>query len=115
MSAICAARRLGNAMYHLLRADEYDAERALALGFVQEVVPVGQQVERALELARDICTCAPLAVQEIKRAPFVYLQEGEAAAFDEIEHMRRTTLASEDAKEGMASFMERRDAVFQGQ
>ena len=53
-------------------------------------------------------------MQEIKRAAFVYLREGEAAAFDEIEHMRRITLASEDAKEGMASFMERRHAVFKG-
>ncbi len=104
----------GNAMYHLLRADEFDAERALQLGFVQEVVPAGEQLARAKELAAEICTCAPLAVQEIKRAAFVYLQHGEAAAFDEIETMRRTTLASEDAREGMASFIERRDAVFRG-
>ena len=38
-------------MYHLLRADEFDAQRALALGFVQEVAPAGDQVDRALELA----------------------------------------------------------------
>ena len=36
----------GNAMYHLLRADEFDADRAKELGFVQEVVPVGEQIER---------------------------------------------------------------------
>ena len=54
-------------MYHLLRADEFDARRALALGFVQEVVPAGDQVDRALELAVEICECAPLAVREIKR------------------------------------------------
>ena len=57
----------GNAMYHLLRADEFDAQRALALGFVQEVVPVGDQIDRALELAEEVCECAPLAVREIKR------------------------------------------------
>ncbi len=34
----------GNAMYHLLRADEFGAARALQIGFVQEVVPAGQQV-----------------------------------------------------------------------
>ena len=34
----------GNAMYHLLRADEFGAARARELGFVQEVVPAGEQV-----------------------------------------------------------------------
>ena len=38
----------GNAMYHLLRADEFDAGRAKEIGFVQEVVPAGQQITRAL-------------------------------------------------------------------
>ena len=105
----------GNAMYHLLRADEFGAERALALGFVQEVVPAGQQIDRALAVAAEICECAPLAVQEIKRAAFVYLQEGERAAFDEIPSMRSRTLNSADAKEGIASFVERREAKFTGQ
>ena len=50
----------GNAMYHLLRADEFDAARARELGMVQEVVPVGQQIDRAHELAQEIAACAPL-------------------------------------------------------
>src|SRR5213079_2085407 len=53
----------GNAMYHLLRADEFDAQRALQLGFVQEVVPHGRQLERAIELASEICQCAPLGLR----------------------------------------------------
>ena len=41
----------GNAMYHLMLCDEFDAERALQIGLVQEVVPAGQQVARASEIA----------------------------------------------------------------
>ena len=104
----------GNAMYHLLRADEFDATRALQLGFIQEVVPVGQQGDRATALAEQICECAPLAVQEIKRASTVYLQQGEQAAFEEIPEMRQKTANSQDFAEGIASFQEKRPAVFKG-
>ncbi|MEM7018534.1 MAG: crotonase/enoyl-CoA hydratase family protein [Pseudomonadota bacterium] len=104
----------GNAMYHLLRADEFNAERALSLGFVQEVVPEGEQVERAFQIAEEICANAPLAVQEIKRGALVYMDEGEQAGFAEIANMRQKTANSEDFKEGIASFMERRDPVFKG-
>ena len=104
----------GNAMYHLLRADEFDAARALALGFVQEVVPVGTQIERALTIAGEICELAPLAVQEIKRGALVYLEHGQQAAFDEIATMRARTAASSDFAEGLASFRERRGAQFSG-
>jgi len=104
----------GNAMYHLMRADEFDASRALEIGFVQEVVSVGSQIARATELADEICQCSPIALQEIKRAAKVYLQEGEEKAFAEIDRMRQVTLSSEDAKEGMQSFIEKRKPSFEG-
>jgi enoyl-CoA hydratase/carnithine racemase len=104
----------GNAMYHLLRADEFGAARAKELGFVQEVVPAGQQVARAVALAEEICANAPLAVREIKRAALVYLERGERAAFAEIPAMRRATAGSRDFEEGVASFVERRPPRFEG-
>ena len=85
----------GNAMYHLLRADEFGAARALQIGFVQEVVPAGQQLQRAQAIAAEICTLAPLAVQEIKRGALVYLEHGEQAAFAEIPAMRARDRAFE--------------------
>ncbi|MGI9327434.1 MAG: crotonase/enoyl-CoA hydratase family protein [Pseudomonadales bacterium] len=104
----------GNAMYHLLRADEFDAQRALDLGFVQEVVPVGEQVQRARTLASEIAECAPIAIREIKRASSIYLEQGERAAFQEIATMRQRTANSEDFAEGIASFQQKRTAVFKG-
>ena len=49
----------GNAMYHLLTADEFSAAEAYRIGLVQEVVDPGQQVERALAIAAELATCAP--------------------------------------------------------
>jgi enoyl-CoA hydratase/carnithine racemase len=104
----------GNAMYHLLRADEFDARRALELGFVQEVVPAGEQRERARSIAEEIARNAPLAVRAIKAGALKYVYEGEQAAIDFIPEMRRRTAGSEDFREGIASFLEKRQARFRG-
>jgi enoyl-CoA hydratase len=104
----------GDAMYHLLLCDEFGAAEALRIGLVQEVVALGQQVERALLLAERICANAPIGVRVTKRAAHDYLAAAERAAIERIPEIRQTVFATEDAREGIQSFIERRAAVFQG-
>ena len=104
----------GNAMYHLMLCDEFDAARALQIGLVQEVVPFGRHVERGLEVARLIAANAPLGVQVMKQAALKYIEAGEAASIAMLPAIRERVMGTEDAKEGIRSFIERRAAVFQG-
>lgn len=104
----------GDAMYHLFLCDEFSAERAHAIGLVQEVVPPGEQIERAMALAAIIARNAPLGIQVTKEAAAKYVEGGEAAAIAYIPKIRDRVLSSADAKEGIQSFIERRAAVFQG-
>ena len=104
----------GNAMYHLWMCEEFSSERAKEIGFVQEVVPAGQQIDRAIEVAKVISKGAPLAVQEMKRASAIFVDRGESTSLEAIERLRIVTSNSEDAREGVQSFVERRDAVFKG-
>jgi len=104
----------GNAMYHLLTSDEFDAQEAYRIGFVQEVVPTGTQLERAIEIAELIAAQAPLAVQATKASSRRFVEEGFAAAARELGPTQQRLMASEDASEGVQSFIERRTAVFKG-
>lgn len=104
----------GNAMYHLFLCDRFDAREALRVGFVQEVVPVGQQFDRAMELAREIGKNAPLGIRATKIGALAFLEAAERAAVAQIPEIREKVLNSEDCKEGIQSFIERREAVFQG-
>jgi len=104
----------GNAMYHLFLCDEFSAARAREIGLVQEVVPAGQQVERAMALAAIIARNAPLGIQVTKEAAHTYVEAGEAAAIAYIPKVRERVLNTEDAREGIKSFVERRAAQFAG-
>ena len=104
----------GNGMYHLLRADRFDAQEAYRVGIVQEVVDVGTDTTRALEIARELLGCSPLALQLTIENARLAEQQGHGAAAAAIPAMARTALASADFQEGIASFVERRDAVFTG-
>ncbi|MFM5922813.1 MAG: crotonase/enoyl-CoA hydratase family protein [Novosphingobium sp.] len=104
----------GNAMYHLLLCDEFSSAEAHRIGFVQEIVAPGRQVDRAMELAGLIAANAPLGIQATKAGARKFSEAGEAAAIAEIPAIRERVLQSEDAAEGILSFVQRRAAVFKG-
>jgi enoyl-CoA hydratase/carnithine racemase len=104
----------GNAMYHLMLCDEFGAQRALQIGLVQEVVPHGKQIERGMEIAHAICKNAPLGLRAMKEAALRYIAAGEAAAIAAIPEISARVMGTEDAAEGIRSFVERREAHFNG-
>jgi enoyl-CoA hydratase len=104
----------GNAMYHLLRADEFSAAEAYRIGLVQEVVEPGEQNDRAIALAREMLQCSPPALVHTIANARRALEEGEQAAIAAIPAMAAAVQATEDFREGIASFVERRPAQFKG-
>ncbi|MEU6187866.1 crotonase/enoyl-CoA hydratase family protein [Nocardia sp. NPDC047038] len=104
----------GNAMRWLLTGDPFDANEALRLGLVQEVVEPGRQLERALELAERISEQAPLGIEATIASARRAINDGEVVAGEAIREDLRRLVTSEDAREGMLSFLERRPARFTG-
>ena len=104
----------GNAQRYLLTGEEFGAADALRLGFVQEVVPAGRQKERALEIARTIAEQAPLAVRASLASSRTAVEQGPNAAIRELNAQQAKLMATEDAAEGVRSFVERRKGRFAG-
>lgn len=98
----------------LFTGDVIDADEAARIGLVREVAPHDELMERARALAARIAANPPLALR--------YMKEGlRRAAYGDprelggwaIETIRRLML-TDDHKEGVASFLEKRPPVFQG-
>lgn len=104
----------GNAMRFLLTAEEFGAAEALRIGLVQEVVEPGKHVERARAIAQLIAKQAPIGVQGTLANARAYEAKGHAAASAHLQELLAKVMTSEDAAEGMMSFIERREAVFKG-
>ena len=95
-----------------LTGDPVDADRALALGLVDEVVPTGDALARATAIAPRMAEGAPVSVQLVKQ--MVNVAEGEAT-LDVLEQMASAIAAfTDDAAEGAASFREKRAARYEG-
>ena len=105
---------LGNALLHLLTGDEFDAAEALRLNYVQKVVEPAQVLPEALRIAEQIAAQAPLAVVATRLNVLKVLDEGPMAAMGEFETTQKRLAISEDAAEGVRSFVEQRATRFAG-
>jgi len=102
------------AMEMILTGEPIDAREAHRLGLVARVVPNELVVEDALALAARIATKSPLALRLAKEAVNAAY---EMSLTDALAHERRLfylLFGSEDQKEGMAAFLEKRDPDFTG-
>lgn len=104
----------GNAMRWLLTGDTLDASEAHRIGLVQELTPTGHQRDRATAIAETIACRAPLAVRATRASAVLASERGPEAALKPLMDKTRELMKTEDAQEGVASFVERREAVFRG-
>jgi enoyl-CoA hydratase len=103
------------AMELVLTGDPIKAERALALGMVNELVEAGQAVDAAVALAERICVNAPLAVRESRGVVLKALGvEEEKALWDASNAAFAKVAQSEDFGEGPRAFIEKRAPQWKG-
>jgi enoyl-CoA hydratase len=104
---------VGKARELVYTGDMIDAAEALRIGLVEAVVPQGTVLEHAKGVAKKIATKGPLAIQQAK----VVMRRGDAglASANELEAQAFAMLfGTEDQKEGMGAFLEKRAATFAG-
>jgi enoyl-CoA hydratase/carnithine racemase len=103
-----------NAMRYLLTGDEFNAEDARRMGLIQEITAPGEQLEKAVALAEQIAKQAPLGVYATLKSARLVRAAQEQAAIRDLLPVLVTLMQSEDAAEGVRSFVERREAQFKG-
>jgi enoyl-CoA hydratase/carnithine racemase len=104
----------GNAMRYLLTADEISAGEAFRIGLVQELTEPQKQLDRALDIANMISRQAPLGVKATLTSARIARSQGEKSAIARLLPDLIPLMESEDFKEGIQSFIERREAKFKG-
>jgi enoyl-CoA hydratase/carnithine racemase len=104
----------GNAMRWLLTGDEFGAAEAHRIGLVQEVVKKGDELARAITIAETIARQAPLGVLATLRSARTAASHGPDAAAKELMPQIIQLMGTDDAREGMMSFIERREGKFSG-
>jgi 2-(1,2-epoxy-1,2-dihydrophenyl)acetyl-CoA isomerase len=91
-----------------------DAQEALDLGLVLEVVPRDDLMDRSIELASEIAKGPPLSMAAVKRLVYMIEEDDLARVQDLTSPFVNIMFKTDDGIEGVKSFMERREPVFTG-
>ncbi|MGQ0524568.1 MAG: enoyl-CoA hydratase-related protein [Betaproteobacteria bacterium] len=102
------------ALRYILTGDLFGAKEAFDMGLVSDIVPDAEVEKRAIEMAQQIAALSPLAIQQAKEA----VLRGMDAALDTGLALETKAIqilfSSQDQKEGMAAFIEKRKPKFTG-
>ena len=99
----------------MLTGKTFNSKTADQLNLVSEVVENGKQLQRAIEIAKEICISAPLAVQALLASATDAVTQGQTFAFQNMDSYLKPLFVSEDAQEGVRAMLERRLPQFKGQ
>lgn len=102
------------AMEMILTGKRIGAEDAKTLGLVSRVVPKEAYLEEAKKVAQEIASKSPVAIRMAKMAVNKSFEMGLGNAIDFERELFYLLFASEDAKEGMRAFLEKRKPEFKG-
>jgi enoyl-CoA hydratase/carnithine racemase len=97
-----------------LLGDRFPAERAYQLGIVNRLVAPEELAAATAEVASTLAGYSPVALRELKSALNASLERDFEAARAEENAAYLRCFTSEDRKEGIAAFVEKREPVFQG-
>jgi enoyl-CoA hydratase len=104
----------GRALRMILTGDMIDADEAWRTGLVDELVDDGMLRERTMQLARTMAAQSPLAVRLAKAAVAAAWEAPLGAGLALERELFITAFGSDDGREGVAAFLEKRDADFGG-
>jgi enoyl-CoA hydratase len=104
----------GNALRLIYTGELITAEEAQRIGLVEMVLDDAELKPRTLELARTIAAHSPVALQLAKSAVRAALEAPLSAGLRYERELFITAFASEDKREGVAAFLEKRPPVFRG-
>ncbi|NOW48060.1 enoyl-CoA hydratase/carnithine racemase [Novosphingobium sp. SG751A] len=99
---------------YVLTGDMIPAPQALSLGIVSEVVGEGEALRQAIALARRIVAMPPLSLRAIRDCVDYGLNAGLAPSLAYERQAFVDLFATEDQKEGMEAFLDKREAQYKG-
>ena len=98
----------------VLTGEELSAERALQYGLINRLVEPGQALEVAVALAEEIASNSPTSTRHSVQAMERILASGDELGWAATDYARSEVFASEDRKEGIKAFFERREPEWKG-